>query len=111
MIKVLFFTEIKHKILCSVQKICQSWVDCNPQYEYIRFSLKTAIAFIKEHYDNRVLEAFARCKQAATQADLFRLAYLNKMGGFYADADDLCQKSLDVLLAPSPELSVNRRKR
>ena len=89
-----------------VQRICQSWLDLNPEYEYTRFSLETAIAFLQEHYDAKALQAFSNCDQPATQADFFRLAYLNKMGGFYADADDLCRQSLDRILEFSPELVV-----
>ena len=89
-----------------VQRICQSWRDYNPEYEYIRFSLETAVAFLKEHYNQKVLNAFANCEQPATQADFFRLAYLNKMGGFYADADDLCRQSLNNIINLNPELVV-----
>ncbi len=89
-----------------VQRICQSWRDLNPEYEYIRFSLKTAVTFVKEHYDRKVLKAFANCDHPATQADFFRLAYLNKMGGFYADADDLCRQSLDIIVNHNPELVI-----
>ena len=89
-----------------VQKICQSWRDRNPEYEYHRFSLETAIAFLAKNYDERVLQAFANCEHPATQADFFRLAYLSKMGGFYADADDLCRQSLDSLVELNPELVV-----
>ncbi|WP_019506845.1 tetratricopeptide repeat protein [Pleurocapsa sp. PCC 7319] len=89
-----------------LQRICQSWIDLNPQYEYTRFSLNTAIAFLRQHYDAQVLQAFANCDQPATQADFFRLAYLNIMGGFYADADDLCRQSLDTIVSLNPELVV-----
>ena len=89
-----------------VQRICQSWLDFNPEYQYIRFSLETAVAFLEEHYDQKVLKAFDNCDQPATQADFFRLAYLNKMGGFYADADDLCRQSLDTIVNLKPELVV-----
>ena len=89
-----------------VQRICHSWLAHNPQYEYTRFSLDTAIAFLQKHYDEKVLKAFANCDQPATQADFFRLAYLNKMGGFYADADDLCRQSLDTIISLRAELVV-----
>lgn len=89
-----------------LRRICQSWLNLNPEYQYIRFSLKTAVAFLEEHYDSKVLKAFANCDQPATQADFFRLAYLNKMGGFYADADDLCRQSLDNIVNLNPELVV-----
>ncbi|MEL6440209.1 MAG: tetratricopeptide repeat protein [Cyanobacteria bacterium J06621_8] len=89
-----------------VQRICQSWLDYNPEYQYARFSLETAIAFLKQHYDQKVLTAFANCDQPAIQSDFFRLAYLNKMGGFYVDADDLCRQSLDNITSLNPELVV-----
>ena len=89
-----------------VQKICQSWKDLNPDYEYIRFNLDTAFAFLHKHYDGKVLQAFAHCDQPATQADFFRLAYLNKMGGVYADADDRCCQSLNSLINLNSELIV-----
>lgn len=89
-----------------VQTICQSWRDRHPEYEYHRFSLDTAIAFIAENYGDRVLQAFANCEHPATQADFFRLAYLSKMGGFYADADDMCRQSLNNLVELNPELVI-----
>ena len=89
-----------------VQKICQSWRDRNPGYEYHRFCLDTAITFLEENYDEKVLRAFANCEHPAAQADFFRLAYLSKMGGFYTDADDFCRQSLDNLLELNPELII-----
>ena len=89
-----------------VEKLSQSWRDLNPEYKYDRFSFDGAMTFLKEHYDHRVLEAFKMCDEPATQADLFRLAYLNKIGGFYADADDCCRKPLDSIIALNPELVV-----
>ena len=89
-----------------VIRTCQSWIERNSEFEYIRFSRTTAVAFLKEHYDQRVLQAFANCEQPATQSDFFRLAYLNKMGGFYADVDDLCCQSLNNIINLNPELIV-----
>ncbi len=86
--------------------VMRSWVEMNPDYEYVRFSLQRAIAFLQEYYDADVLKAFQLCGHVATQADLFRLAYLNKMGGFYADADDRCLVSLDDLVESNAELVV-----
>ncbi len=89
-----------------VEKLSQTWRNLNPEYEYIRFSFDGAMAFLKEHYylDPRVLEAFKICEEPASQADFFRLAYLNKMGGFYADADDLARQPLNPMIALNPEL-------
>ena len=89
-----------------VQKICQSWCHHNPNYEHTIFSLDKAIAFLQKHYDSRVLQAFNNCHHAATKSDFFRLAYLNRMGGFYADVDDKCLQPLDSLISSNPELVV-----
>ena len=89
-----------------VKNLCQSWQQCNPDYEYHLFDYERAIAFLETHYDREVLNSFANCDRPATQADFFRLAYLNKMGGFYADADDLCRQSLDAIVRLKPELVV-----
>ncbi len=89
-----------------VRKICQSWREHNPNYEYKLFSLDQAIAFLQDHYDSKVLQAFNNCHHAATKSDFFRLAYLNQMGGFYADVDDKCLQPLDSLVNSNPELLV-----
>ncbi|MEL6496532.1 MAG: tetratricopeptide repeat protein [Cyanobacteria bacterium J06623_7] len=89
-----------------VLRISHSWREHNPDYEYRRFSLKTAISFLEDHYDGEIVRAFLNCDRAATQADFFRLAYLNQFGGFYADMDDMCQQSLDPLVNSGAELIV-----
>ena len=91
-----------------IETLNQTWIEQNPDYEYRRFSYQDALTFLKQHYsdDDRIVTAFQNCSQPATQSDFFRLAYLNKMGGFYADADDRCHKSLNLLLDRNPELIV-----
>ena len=44
-----------------------------------------------------VLAAFARSKEPAMKADIFRLAHLYFEGGYYLDADDRCVARLDAL--------------
>lgn len=82
----------------AIEHMGHSWQKKNPDYGYIRFSQKMAIRFLKAHYGPKVVQAFRYCEHPATQSDLFRLAYLYKMGGFYADADDRCRASLDALV-------------
>ncbi|NER00271.1 MAG: hypothetical protein F6K30_26835, partial [Cyanothece sp. SIO2G6] len=87
-----------------VQKLGQTWLEHNPDYEYKRFSLREAIAFLQQHYPPDILNAFYLCDHPAAQADFFRLAYLNCYGGFYADADDRCRRSLEPLRQSMAEL-------
>ena len=82
----------------------RSWCDHNPDYVYERFSFERAVEFLRSHYDADVVQAFEYCDYPATQADLFRLAYLNIMGGFYADADDRALRSLNDLVNSNAEL-------
>lgn len=87
-----------------IKKLSQTWIELNPDYEYILFSWNSAIDFIDKHYNRQILQAFKNCQEPATQADFFRLAYLNKMGGFYVDADDRARKPLNAIVRLKPEL-------
>ena len=75
-----------------------SWKKHNPDYKYSLYSEKSARTFIVENFGKEVKEAYDRCKIIAEKADLFRLAFLYKKGGIYADVDDLCLQNLDTLL-------------
>lgn len=76
---------------------CASWRNLNPDFDYHRFTLREATAFLTATCDARVVAAFRRAREPAMKADLFRLAYLLEKGGFYTDADDRCQRSLNPL--------------
>ncbi len=88
----------------SVEKIIKSWQELNPDYEYRLFSRKSAYYFLKFQLGRESAQAFLNCEHPAMQADFFRLAYLSKLGGFYADADDKCIKSLNTLVESGAEL-------
>lgn len=81
----------------NILNITKSWKEKNPTYKYQLFSRNSAYSFLKRCYNREVVDAFLSCEHPAMQADFFRLAFLNKMGGFYADVDDKCRKSLDSL--------------
>jgi len=84
--------------------LCRTWQEKNPTFEYYRFSVRSAAGFIKHYYKDEVFQAFRHCSHPAMQSDFFRLAYLYKMGGFYADADDICRQSLEPLVSLNAEL-------
>jgi hypothetical protein len=73
-----------------VAALMASWQAVSPGFDYRRFDDESAAAFIAEHHDAGVLEAFRRAGEPAQRADLFRLAFLAHAGGVYVDADDLC---------------------
>ncbi len=89
-----------------VKEVMSSWKTKNPDYEYTLFSRISAIEFLKQYYDRDTVHAFLNCEHPATQADFFRLAYLNKVGGFYADVDDRCLESIDPIVRMNNSLVV-----
>lgn len=71
--------------------------DVNPDFELIHYSDQEALAFIAEHYSGTILEHVYDAATPILRADLFRLAYIYKLGGFYMDMDVLCKSPLDPL--------------
>lgn len=69
----------------------------NPNYEYVLFSDSDAQDFIATNYGTDHVNTYRNCFHVSAKADFFRLAYLYKMGGFYVDADEVCDRSLDTV--------------
>ena len=74
-----------------------SWKKYNPTYNYIFYNDNQCYEFIRDNFDNDVLDAYNRLKPGAFKCDLWRYCVLYICGGFYADIDSLCLSSLDVL--------------
>jgi tetratricopeptide (TPR) repeat protein len=79
-----------------VERLSRSWREQNPDMEYLRFSEASARDYLRQ-FAPEALPAFARAREPALKADLFRLAYLAHNGGFYVDADDRCVAPLSAL--------------
>lgn len=71
----------------------------NPDSEYRLYDHPTARAYLRRHGSPEVLRAFELARHAAERADIFRLLLLDREGGIYVDADDLCRGDLRDLLA------------
>lgn len=82
-----------------------TWRENNPGFRYDRFSDSSAREFFASHFGPRYAEAFDACTHPAMRADYFRLGYLCKLGGFYADADERSALPLSLALAHSQEKS------
>ena len=61
----------------------------NPDLECQIHNDATAREFLGENFDSHILAAYDKANHPAQKGDLFRLAYLYKMGGYYIDVDDL----------------------
>jgi mannosyltransferase OCH1-like enzyme len=73
-----------------IVELMDTWQRMNKQCEYIRFDDRAAQEFLETRGFDDVLRAYRRAREPAQKADIVRLAYLAKEGGFYADADDRC---------------------
>jgi len=70
----------------------------NPDFTFRHFDDAEAFAFIEDHYANTTLETAYDIATPILKADLFRLAAIYKLGGFYMDMDLLGKTSLDPLV-------------
>tara|TARA_E500000178_G_scaffold277067_1_gene276155 strand:- start:2621 stop:4972 length:2352 start_codon:yes stop_codon:yes gene_type:complete len=59
--------------------------DKNPEIEFKLYDEKECRDFIKNYYDNDVLEAYDRLSPSSYKSDLWRYCILHKLGGIYLD--------------------------
>ena len=63
----------------------------NPDYEYHLYDDFDCREFIKNHFDNSILNAFDKLIPGAYKADLWRYCILYKKGGIYLDIKYQCE--------------------
>ncbi len=78
-----------------IARLTATWSEQNPWHAYQRFDRRSASDFLRQNHGHEAVIAFERADGSAQQADIFRLAYLARHGGYYADADDRCSIPLD----------------
>lgn len=81
----------------SVADIMNSWANCSG-IEYVCFNSRMARTFLRSSFGADYERAFRMANNLAEGADFFRLCYLRRFGGIYADADDRLYGSLGTLL-------------
>lgn len=90
-------------IPAEVDKLCEGWRAAHPDFVYRRFSSLDAARFLAGQGAGAAA-AFKRAREPAMKADLFRLAWLARHGGWYVDADDRCLAPLSGLEADGRDL-------
>jgi len=80
-----------------------SWKKHNPNYKFNFYNKEQRYEFIKNNFDNDVLDVYIRLKPGAFKCDLWRLCVLYIYGGYYIDIDTECTSSLDILYNESIE--------
>lgn len=75
-----------------VQECLNSWEFLKRRgFKRIIFDDHMARDFICRRFSEKHVAAFDLCCHSAMRSDYFRLCYLLKQGGFYVDADEVCQ--------------------
>ena len=80
----------------------------HPDYNYVIFDEAERLDFIKNNYDERVLNAYNKVKPGAYKADLWRYCYLYKNGGFYMDIKFVMRKSFNSIINPNIKLLIGK---
>ena len=76
----------------------QTFIDLNPEYEYIFFNDNDCLNYIKKNFPNDVIQAYESLIPKAYKADLFRYCYIYKEGGCYFDNKYILRKPLHELI-------------
>lgn len=82
----------------------------NPDWEHRLYGAEDMVAFIREHYGERVLEYFERINPSygAARADLFRYLLLYQRGGVYLDVKSSLRRPLNEVLRAGDRYLLSR---
>lgn len=69
-----------------VEEVMNSWKESGLSITI--FNKNSALEFIKDNFEENIINAFNRCCHPAMRSDYFRLCFLYLEGGLYVDADD-----------------------
>jgi mannosyltransferase OCH1-like enzyme len=83
-----------------------SLLQMNQDFNYYLYSDEQCKEFIKENFEQDVLDAFNRFKPGAYKADLWRYCILYKLGGVYLDIKFHTIIPLNSVLSENPEIFV-----
>jgi len=81
----------------------------NPEFKYYLFDDAMCRKFIKNHFDNNVVNAFDALKPGAYKADLWRYCILYIYGGIYMDIKFGCEQNFKLINLLDKEYYVRDR--
>jgi mannosyltransferase OCH1-like enzyme len=83
--KKIFQTQENKNMNIEMKNTINSIIEKNPEYIYNFFDSDMRYEYIKQHFDEDVLNAYDNLNLGAFKADLFRYCVLYKEGGVYID--------------------------
>jgi mannosyltransferase OCH1-like enzyme len=75
----------------------------NPEFKFYLFDDNDCREFIKQNFENKVLDAFDTLIPGAYKADLWRYCILYKLGGIYLDIKYRCVKGFKLITLMNEE--------
>ena len=98
----IFFSDRDRALPPELERNVEHIRRSNPDFEYRLYGADEMVAFLRAHYDARVLEYFERINPAfgAARADLFRYLLLYRCGGVYLDIKSSLRRPLNEILRP-----------
>jgi hypothetical protein len=80
-----------------MKKALETWYRMNPGYKIKMYSGDDCVSYIKEHYDEEILEAYQSLKPYSYKCDLMRHLIMLQEGGWYSDIRQVCIQSVETL--------------
>lgn len=107
--KIIIQTNEKVELPEKMELARQSIRIINVDYEYSYYTKEDRRNFIRQYFNEDVLEAYDNLLPGAYQADLFRYCILYIRGGIYLDTSFVCLKPLSTILETNDEFIVMQK--
>ena len=92
------------KLPAKMKNATLSWIDLNPEYEYIYMDDNEQLEYVLTHGSHSFIEVYNASRSGAMRCDLFRALLIYREGGVYADIDTTIQKPLSEILNQTDDL-------
>ena len=80
-----------------MKRALETWYRMNPGYKIKMYSGDDCIAYIKEHFDEKVLKVYESLQPYAYKCDLMRQLIMYNEGGWYSDIRQVCLEPIETL--------------
>jgi mannosyltransferase OCH1-like enzyme len=102
--KIIIQTAKSNECNMAQHNAVMSFIELNPEYEYMFFDDDACINYIKNNYDDITFETYNKLKPTAYKADLFRACVLYNTGGCYFDIKQINRVPLREFISNDQDL-------
>lgn len=86
--------------------LIKSFIDLNPDYEWLFMDDSRCEQFIRDHFNQEFYDMYKSLPFGVMRADVWRVAVVYVYGGVYVDTDCRCIKPINEWLKPEDSLIV-----